>query len=42
LHQPYLETDKKYREKRYLHSEMFEQQMIAIVLNEIASKTHGT
>lgn len=42
LHQPYLETDKKYREKRYLHSEMFEQQMIAIVLNEIASKTHRT
>lgn len=38
LHQPYLGTDKKYRDKRYLHAEYFEQQMIKIILDNIASQ----
>ncbi|MDA8478956.1 hypothetical protein NNO04_09615 [Citrobacter sp. Awk 4] len=32
LHQPYLDTDKQYKEKRYLHAEHFEQQLTEIIL----------
>ncbi|ATF48706.1 hypothetical protein CO701_05945 [Citrobacter werkmanii] len=35
LHQPYLGTDKKYREERYLHAECFEQKMIKIILDKV-------
>ncbi|WMY75603.1 hypothetical protein RHD99_06555 [Buttiauxella selenatireducens] len=35
LHQPYLNKDKKYKEKRYLHAEHFEQQMTKIVLEAL-------
>lgn len=42
LHQPYLDTDKKYRDKRYLHAEYFEQQIIQITLDNIASQSTQT
>ncbi|NDO83945.1 hypothetical protein CJP72_25410 [Citrobacter sp. NCU1] len=35
LHQPYLATDKQYKEKRYLHAEYFEQQMTEIILEAL-------
>ena len=38
LHQPYLDTDKKYREQKYLHAEYFEQQVTTIILADIANK----
>lgn len=38
LHQPYLDTDKKYKEKRYLHAEHFEQQMTKMALEALLQR----
>lgn len=38
LHQPYLDTDKKYKNTRYLHADLFEQQMIKIILENMNSQ----
>ncbi|MCX9068975.1 hypothetical protein [Citrobacter portucalensis] len=37
MHQPYLDTDKKYKNTRYLHADLFEQQMIKIILENMNS-----